>query len=77
MPIGSGVNHRDFAGYCGGLCDAEVADRLARAVGMWGSMADYLGNTVLHLEEMGIRDAYLWRIQGLVAERLAALPVRE
>ena len=70
------VNHRDFVGYCGGLCDTEVADRLARAVGMWGSMAEYLCNTVLHLEEMGIRDAYLWRIQALVAERLAALPGR-
>lgn len=70
------VNRRDFYGYCGGLCDAQVADRLARAVGMWGSMAEYLCNTVLHLEEMGIRDAYLWRIQSLVAERLAALPVQ-
>ena len=68
------VNRRDFAGYCGDLCDSEIADRLARAVGMWGSMAEYLCNTVLHLEEMGIRDAYLWRIQAMVAERLAALP---
>lgn len=68
------VNRRDFVGYCGDLCEAEIADRLARAVGMWGSMAEYLCNTVMHLEEMGIHDAYLWRIQGLVAERLAALP---
>jgi cation transport protein ChaC len=70
------VNRRDFVGYCGGLCDSEVADRLARAVGMWGSMAEYLCNTVMHLEEMGIRDAYLWRMQALVAERLAVLPER-
>ena len=68
------VNRRDFVGYCGGLCEAEIADRLARAVGMWGSMAEYLCNTVTHLEEMGIHDAYLWRLQAMVAERLAALP---
>ncbi len=68
------VSPRSFAGYCGGLTECEVADRLARAVGMWGSMADYLHNTVTHLEAMGIRDAYLWRMQGLVAERLARLP---
>lgn len=65
---------RSFAGYCGGLTESEVADRLASAVGMWGSMADYLHNTVTHLQAMGIRDAYLWRMQGLVADRLARLP---
>ena len=70
------VSTRGFQGYLGGLSEAEVADRLASAVGMWGSMADYLHNTVTHLEAMGIRDAYLWRMQGLVAERLARLPPR-
>jgi cation transport protein ChaC len=65
---------RNFEGYLGGICEAEVAERLASAVGMWGSMAEYLYNTVTHLEAMGIRDAYLWRMQGLVAERLARLP---
>ena len=64
-----------FEGYCGGICEGEIADRLASAVGMWGSMAEYLFNTVSHLEAMGIRDAYLWRMQGLVAERLARLPL--
>lgn len=68
------VTHKTFDGYCGGLCEAEVADRLAGAVGMWGSMAEYLLNTVSHLEAMGIRDAYLWRMQAMVAERLARLP---
>jgi glutathione-specific gamma-glutamylcyclotransferase len=68
------VTPRDFEGYCGGLCEAELADRLASAVGMWGSMAEYLLNTVQHLEAMGIRDAYLWRMQAMVAERLARLP---
>ena len=68
------VTHRRFEAYCGHLCDAEVADRLAASVGMWGSMAEYLFNTVTHMEAMGLRDAYLWRMQELVAERLARLP---
>ncbi len=70
------VNRRDFVGYCGDMCDAEVADYLASSVGMLGSMAEYLCNTVSHLEEMGIRDAYLWRMQAMVAERLERLPAR-
>ena len=68
------VTSRDFVGYCGGLCETEVADRLASAVGMWGSMAEYLCNTVTHLQDMGISDAYLWRMQAMVAERLERLP---
>ena len=70
------VTRKAFEGYCGQLCEAEVADRLASAVGMWGSMAEYLHNTVTHLQAMGIKDAYLWRMQALVAERLARLPRR-
>ncbi|MEO8241144.1 MAG: gamma-glutamylcyclotransferase [bacterium] len=68
------VSKPDFAGYCGDLCETVVADRLASAVGMWGSMAEYLCNTVQHLEAMGIRDAYLWRMQAMVADRLERLP---
>ena len=68
------VTAKGFQFYCGGLCEAEVADRLASAVGMWGSMAEYLCNTVAHLQAMGIHDAYLWRMQALVAERLERLP---
>ena len=50
-----------------------VADMLAGACGHWGSGAEYLLNTVLKLEEHGIRDRNLWRLQALVAERLAAM----
>jgi cation transport protein ChaC len=39
-------------------------------------MAEYLHNTVTHLQAMGIEDDYLWRMQALVAERLARLPLR-
>lgn len=51
----------------------EQAKRLARAVGHLGSCAEYLRNTVMHLEEMGICDSYLWKMQQLVADEIKAL----
>ncbi|NDW06214.1 gamma-glutamylcyclotransferase [Jiella pacifica] len=48
----------------------EVAPILARACGHAGSCAEYLHNTVRHLEEFGIRDRNLWRLQELVAEEI-------
>ncbi len=53
------------------LADDAVADVLAKACGFRGSMAQYLHATVLHLEAMGIHDRHLWRMQELVAERIA------
>ena len=53
-----------------GLTDEEVADALATAVGHRGSMAEYLHNTVRHLEKLGLRDRHLWRLQEMVAERI-------
>jgi len=61
---------RDCAAYVGGLSEEEIAEHLHLAVGMWGSMPDYLLNTVAHLEDAGIHDPYLWRMQVLVAKRL-------
>lgn len=58
--------------YVTGLSEAEIADVLARAVGTRGSMAEYLHATVEHLEQMGIHDPHLWRLQHLVAERIEA-----
>ncbi len=52
---------------------AEVAKGLARACGHWGSGADYLYNTVSHLEALGIQDDYLWTLQELVAREIEAL----
>src|SRR3712207_4825602 len=63
------VNRRGSA-YSGRLSPEETADFLARACGHWGSCAEYLHNTVAHLEERGIRDRNLWRLQALVAERI-------
>ena len=64
------VMNRRSRFYCGRLPLEEVADVVARACGHWGSCAEYLYNTVRHLEEHGIRDRNLWRLQQLVAERI-------
>ena len=57
-------------GYAGHLSDEVVADALARAVGMVGSMAQYVYLTVLHLEQLGLCDDRMWRMQQMVAERI-------
>ncbi|MBS9722546.1 gamma-glutamylcyclotransferase [Tianweitania sp. BSSL-BM11] len=51
----------------------DVAFILARACGHAGSCAEYLYNTVAHLEAFGIHDRNLWRLQDLVAQELKAL----
>lgn len=64
------VINRDSANYAGRLSLAKVADVLARACGHVGSGAEYLYNTVSHLEARGIHDTSLWQLQRLVAERI-------
>ena len=56
--------------HAGRLPLEEVADVLARAAGHWGTCAEYLHNAVAHLEELGIHDCNLWRLQALVADRI-------
>ena len=56
--------------YVSGLSEPEIAVALARAVGSRGSMAEYLFNTVTHLEGLGIHDPHLWRLQELVAAQI-------
>ena len=51
--------------------DEETAAWIARACGHAGSCAEYLYNTVAHLESEGIHDRHLWRLQQLVAEEIA------
>lgn len=48
----------------------QQAEMIAFACGHRGPCAEYLLNTVEHLEALGIHDRYLWRLQELVAERL-------
>lgn len=66
------VNRKSPA-YLPGLTEEVVVEALASAAGERGSMAEYLAATVQHLEARGIHDRYLWRMQALVAERIAAL----
>ncbi len=61
-PKGEGISR--------GLPLGEVAARLARACGHGGSGAEYLYNTISHLESLGIRDRNLWELQRLVAEEV-------
>jgi glutathione-specific gamma-glutamylcyclotransferase len=62
--------NRKSGRYVNGLSDDQLADVLACACGFRGSMAEYLFATVSHLEELGIHDRHLWRLQELVAERI-------
>jgi len=54
------------------LSDEALAEVLAKAVGFRGSMAEYLFSTTSKLEELGIHDKKLWRLQELVADRIDA-----
>jgi len=58
--------------YVTGLSEEQIAAVLARATGSRGSMAEYLHATVAHLEQLGIHDHHLWRLQELVAARIDA-----
>lgn len=56
------------------LVDLSIEDqarRLARAAGPAGSGAEYLLRTVLGLDEAGIHDEYIWRLQQLVAQEIS------
>jgi cation transport protein ChaC len=64
------VINRQSPHYAGKLVLEEVADVLATAAGHWGSCAEYLRETVAHLEELGIQDRNLWYLQEMVAERI-------
>jgi glutathione-specific gamma-glutamylcyclotransferase len=60
--------------YAGRQSHEAVADVLALACGHWGSGAEYLFNTVSHLEAKGIHDSSLWRLQRRVAELMERNP---
>jgi cation transport protein ChaC len=54
------------------LSDEELVEVLATATGFRGSMVEYLYSTTSKLEELGIHDKKLWRLQELVAARIEA-----
>jgi len=66
------VANRKTERYAGRLSDQAVADCIAEACGHRGSGAEYLMKTVDALERTGLHDGMLWRLQAMVAERLAA-----
>ena len=66
------VINRNGGRYVCGLSLEEIADALAVAAGPVGSMAEYLYSTVRHLEDLGIQDKQLWRLQEMVAQRIEA-----
>ena len=70
VPAIAFVMNRQSRVYVGRLAPEEVADILAVACGHWGSGAEYLHNTIAHLQEHGIHDRGLWRLQELVAARI-------
>ena len=65
---------RGGLGHIGDMTPEAIARQIAPAVGMFGSMADYVLNTANHLEEMGIHDPAVWQMQDLIAAELEAMP---
>jgi cation transport protein ChaC len=57
---------RDSSDYAGRLAEDAVARVIATSKGDRGTGRDYLANTVRHLEELGIADGALHRIEKLV-----------
>jgi cation transport protein ChaC len=73
LPAIGYVIDRHARNYTPGLNEEQKADMIAAACGHRGPCAEYLLNTVEHLEALGIHDPYLWRLQELVAERIARI----
>lgn len=67
---------RSGKAYAGKQTLPEVAGVLSRAAGHWGSAAQYVFNTISKVEEFGIRDRNLWRIQELMASEIRAMHCR-
>jgi glutathione-specific gamma-glutamylcyclotransferase len=63
---------RGSQGHLPDVPEDQIVAALATSAGPAGTMAEYLHSTVSRLEERGIRDRYLWRLQEQVAERIEA-----
>jgi len=60
------VADRKHYQYAGKLSEAEVVSTIRHAVGVMGSNAEYLRNTVQHLDELGVADSSIHRILDLL-----------
>jgi cation transport protein ChaC len=70
VPAIAFVMNRAAPNYIGKQSPEAIADVLSQACGHWGSCAEYLYQTVAHLEAKGIHDRHLWLLQRLVAQRI-------
>jgi cation transport protein ChaC len=57
---------RTHAQYAGGLSVEEAAEIVRHAYGQNGPNVDYILHTVAHLDELGIADSLLHRVQALL-----------
>jgi cation transport protein ChaC len=64
------VVNREHDQYAARIDEDEAVKHIATAQGPLGSSAEYLFETVAHLEELGIRDRGLERVCQLLLERL-------
>jgi len=64
------VVNREHDQYAARIDEQEAAEHIATAQGPLGSSAEYLFETVAHLEELGIRDRGLERVRQSLLERL-------
>ena len=62
------VINRRHPGYAGRLPDGEAAAAIACASGRIGRCADYLRQTVLHLDALGVADGPMHRLLELVGQ---------
>lgn len=62
------VVNRDHPRYLPDVAPEQAAAMIARAEGWLGRCADYLFNTVEHLDQLGVRDGTLHQLQRLVLE---------
>lgn len=60
------VANARHAGFCSRLADATVINMLATGGGMIGTAAEYLNNTVAHLDQQGIVDSRLRMLRSHV-----------
>ena len=73
VPAIAFVIDRTMPTYLGDLTLEQQAEMIAFACGNVGACAEYLMHTVDHLEQLGIHDRYLWRLQELVAARIGTM----
>ncbi len=59
VPVVAFVVNRDHERYAGRLPEDELLHLMDTGYGVLGSCAEYLGNTVGHLDQLGIRDGHL------------------